>query len=143
MQAIIRGEMHKYETKVTNDIKQDKGRGNKLWDNINKLRGKTEINEDIQLLYDINEQPLKISEMDVENEQYWDSIYKTHKNYIIDIWNEDSKCIYKEFIENKNLMKNIATYGNKNFPTVLREHFDSDIHIEENVIPMEYPGRTT
>ena len=25
--------MHKYETKVTNDNKQDKGRGKKLWDN--------------------------------------------------------------------------------------------------------------
>ena len=39
-------------------------------------RGKTGRSEDIQLLYDINEQPLKISEMDVEIEQYWDSIYK-------------------------------------------------------------------
>ena len=35
-------------------------RGNKLWDNINKLRGKTGRNEDIQLLYDMNEQPLKL-----------------------------------------------------------------------------------
>ena len=132
--------MHKYETKVTNDIKQDKGRGKKLWGNINKLRSKTGRNEDIQqLLCDINEQPLKISEMDVEIEQYWDSIYKKHKNDIIDIWNKDSKCIYKESIENENLMKNIATDGNKNFPIVLREHFDSDIHIEENIIPMEYP----
>ena len=111
VQAIIRGEMHKCETKVTNDSKQDKGGGKKLWDNINKLRGKTGKNEDIQLLYDRNEQPLKISEMDVEIEQYWDSIYKKiHKNDIIDIWNEDSKCVYKEFIENKNLMKNIATW---------------------------------
>ena len=76
MQAIIRGELHKYETTVTNDIKQDKGRGKKLWDTINKLRGKTGRDEDIQLLYDINEHPLKISEMDVEIEQYWDSIYK-------------------------------------------------------------------
>ena len=58
VQVIIRGEMHKYETKVTNAIKQDKGRGKKLWDNINKLRGKTGRNEDIQLIYDINEQPL-------------------------------------------------------------------------------------
>ena len=31
--------------------------------------------------------------MDVKIEQYWDSIYKKHKNDIIDIWNEDSKCI--------------------------------------------------
>ena len=44
VQAIIRGEMHKYESKVTNDIKQDKNRGNKLWDNINKLRGQTRRN---------------------------------------------------------------------------------------------------
>ena len=76
MQAIIRGEMHKYETKVTNDIKQDKSMGKKLWVHINKLRGKTGRNEDIQILYDINEQPLKISEMDVEIEQYCDSIYQ-------------------------------------------------------------------
>ena len=48
----------------------------------------------MQLLYDKNEQPLKITEMDVEIEQYWDSIYKKHKNDIIDMWNEDSKCIY-------------------------------------------------
>ena len=34
---------------------------------------------------------------------------KKHKNDIIDIWNEDSKCIYKESTENDNLMKNIAT----------------------------------
>ena len=27
--------------------------------------------------------------------------YKKHDNDIIDIWNEDSKCIYKEFIENE------------------------------------------
>ena len=67
---------------------------------------------------------------------------KTHKNDIIDIWNEDSKYIYKESIENENLMKNIATYGNKNFPIVLRKHFDSDVHIEEKVIPMEYPEIT-
>ena len=80
--------------------------------------------------------------MNVEIEQYWDSIYKKHKNDIIYIWNKDSKCIYKEFIENGNLMKNIATYGNKNFPIVLREQCDSDIHIEENVIPMEYPEIT-
>ena len=63
---------------------------------------------------------------------------KKHKNHIIDIWNKDSKCIYKESIENENLMKNIATYGNKHFSIVLREHFDSIIHIEEKVIPMEY-----
>ena len=35
--------------------------------------------------------------------------------------------INKDFIENEQQKKNIATYGNKHFPIVLREHFDSDI----------------
>ena len=39
-------------------------------------------------------------------------------------------------------MTNITTYSNKNFPIVLREDFDSDIHIEEKVIPKEYPEIT-
>ena len=143
VQALISGEMHKYETKVATDIKQDKSRGKKLWDDINKLRGKTGRNEGIQHLYDINEQPIKISEMDVEIEQYWDSIHKKkHKNDIIDIWNEESTFLYNEFIENEYLKKNIAIYDNKNFPIVLREHFDSDIHIEEKITPMEYPEIT-
>ena len=29
-----------YEMKNTNDIRQDRSRGKKIWDNINKLRGK-------------------------------------------------------------------------------------------------------
>ena len=56
---------------------------------------------------------------------------KKHKTNIINIWNEYSKCIYKEFIENENLKNIIATYGNKNFPIVLREHFDSDITLKK------------
>ena len=44
----------------------------------------------------------------------------------------------KELIENENRKKNIATYGIKNFPIVLKEHFDSDIHIKEKITPMTY-----
>ena len=44
------------------------------------IRSKIGRNERIQLLYDINEQPLKISEMDVEIEQYWDSKYENKHN---------------------------------------------------------------
>ena len=31
--------------KMTNDIRQDRSRGKKIWDNINKLRGKITDND--------------------------------------------------------------------------------------------------
>ena len=36
----IREQINIYEMKNTNDIRQDRSRGKKIWDNINKLRGK-------------------------------------------------------------------------------------------------------
>ena len=45
VQTKIREHMNIYEMKITNDIQQDRSRGNKIWDNINKLRGKI-IDED-------------------------------------------------------------------------------------------------
>ena len=40
VQTKIREQMNIYEMKITNDIRQDRSRGKKIWDNINKLRGK-------------------------------------------------------------------------------------------------------
>ena len=44
--------------------------------------------------------------MDVESEQYWSSTHKIRQNDTINVWNKESKCIYKELIDN--------TYGNMN-----------------------------
>ena len=40
VQTKIREKMNIYEMKITNDIRQNRSRGKKIWDNINKLRGK-------------------------------------------------------------------------------------------------------
>ena len=51
--------MNIYEMKITNDIQHDQSRGKKIWDNINKLRGKITDKEDNVVLYtDKNEQIL-------------------------------------------------------------------------------------
>ena len=40
VQTKTREQMNIYEMKITNDIRQDRNREKKIWDNINKLRGK-------------------------------------------------------------------------------------------------------
>ena len=42
--AMIKEEMEKHEMKVAKNIRHDKSRGKKIWDNIDKLRGKMKTN---------------------------------------------------------------------------------------------------
>ena len=78
VQTIIKREMERYELKITNDIKEDKSRGKKLWDNINKLRGKATNKKDTAILYDADEQPLNMNETETE-------IKNTGKQYTINM----------------------------------------------------------
>ena len=43
--------MNIYEMKITNNIRQDRSRGKKIWDNINKLRGKITDKDKKVVLY--------------------------------------------------------------------------------------------
>ena len=61
------------------DIKQDIRRRKKIWNNINKIRDKTERSEDTKVLNKQNREPLKISEVEVQIEQYWTNIYKIRR----------------------------------------------------------------
>ena len=64
--------MNIYEMKITNDIRQDRSRGNKISDNINKLRGKITDNDEKVVLYTAeNEQILNTLETEHEIERYW------------------------------------------------------------------------
>ena len=61
--------------KVAKNIRHDKSRGKKIWDNID-------------ILYDSDEQVL--SEADANNciEHYWTDIYQKHHNDINEVWND-------------------------------------------------------
>ena len=53
-QQLIKEEINKYERKITDDIRKEKGH-KKLWDIVNTLRGKKKHDTTEEKLYDINE----------------------------------------------------------------------------------------
>ena len=85
VQTKIRDQMNIYEMKITKGIRQDRRRGKKIWDNINKLRGKITDKDKKMVLYtDENEQILNTHEI----ERYWTKIYRKHQNEIDKVWNK-------------------------------------------------------
>ena len=126
------------QLKITTEIRQDRNGRKKIWDNINKLRGRTTSRDISTILYDAEEQPLNTQEVEVDIEQYWTNIYRRHDNDTTAVWNEDIKCAYKEQ-RTKELQEDQLTYNDHTFPTILREHFDSDIQIGNIIKPMDYP----
>ena len=80
--------------KITNDIRQDRSRGKKIWDNINKLRGKiTDKDKKVVLYTAENEQILNTHETEHEIERYWTTIYRKHQIEIDKVWNKERKCV--------------------------------------------------
>ena len=60
-QRIIKEEINKYERKITNIIKKEKGH-KKLWDIVNTLRGKKKHDRKEEKVYDTNEIKLPTKE---------------------------------------------------------------------------------
>ena len=72
--------MNIYEIKITNDIRQDRSRGKKVWDNISNLRGKiTGKDKKVVQYTDENEKILNTHETEHEIERYWTNIYRNTK----------------------------------------------------------------
>ena len=120
VQTKIREQMNIYEMKITNDIRQDRSRGKKIWENINKLRGTiTDRDKKVVLYTAENEQILIIHETEHEIEQYWTTSYRKHQNEIDKVWNKERKCVYQEIIEKEMKDQGYAIHGNTTFPMVL------------------------
>ena len=60
-QKLIKEEINKYERKITDDNRKEKG-NKKLWDIVNTLRGKKKQDTTEEKLYDINETELSTEE---------------------------------------------------------------------------------
>ena len=131
--------MNIYEMKITDDMRQDRSRGNKIRDNINKLRGKITDKDTKAVLYtDENKQILNTHETEHEIERYWTNIYRKHQNGIAKVWNKERKGVYQELIEKEMKEQGHVIHGNTTFPMVLREHLDSDICMERTIVAMNY-----
>ena len=141
--AMIKEEMEKHEMKVAKNIRHDKGRGKKIWDNIDKLREKMKTTQNIHILYDSDEQVL--SEADANNcvEHYWTDIYQKHHNDINEVWYDLSRRAYQDLIEEETQEEDSVTHDLTKFPIILREHFDSTIPIEKKITPIKNPKITT
>ena len=96
VQTKIREQMNiLYEMNISNDIRQDKSRGKKIWDNVNKLRGKiTDKDKKVVLYTDENEFFLNTLETEHEIERYCTTIYRKYQNEIDKVWNKERKCVF-------------------------------------------------
>ena len=75
---------------------QDRSRGKKIGDNINKLRGKiTDKDKKVVLYTAENEQILNTLETVHEIERYWSTIYRKHQNEIDKVWNKEKNVFIK------------------------------------------------
>ena len=99
--------------------------------------------QNIDILYDSDEQVL--SEADANNciEHYWTDIYQKHHNDINEVWNDLSRRAYQNLIEEETQEEDSVTHDLTKFLIILREHFDSIIPIERKITPMKNPKITT
>ena len=141
VQTLVYDAIQKHEDRITKDIKTDKGSRKKLWDNIDRLRGKPKTRKQCKL-YNEKGEHLKKDEAEEEIKEFWTNIYKKHENNIEDVWNEETKKEYSKMIERENSEKDNIIYNGHTFPTLLREHYDMDIAIEQRIRPMAYPTIT-
>lgn len=74
VQLLVKEAMGAYEIKITNEIREDKDR-TKLWDNINKLKGKEISKKELVLYTENGKTPIIAGEIGKALEIYWSGIY--------------------------------------------------------------------
>ena len=55
------------------------------------------------------------------------------------MWNAETRKIYQELLDQEQHDTDITRYKDSTFPTILREHFDSQLCIHGKIAPMDYP----
>ena len=84
VKEMIREQIRKHEQKITEEIKAE-GRGKKLWDHINKLKG--EKARDRRLIqHNEKDERMEMEDAEKEIRNYWKDIYCMHENKIRTVW---------------------------------------------------------
>ena len=97
MRELIKKEIRKYEEKIVEKIKQDKG-GKELWKNIRKISGK-EVKKKELRIYDEEGKEMEEIEAKEKIERFWKQIYQTYQNKIEEYWNQEEKETYEREME--------------------------------------------
>ena len=80
VKRLIRKGIEDYEIKITNEIKEDKNSGRKLWQNINKLLGKSKKEKDEMKVFNEKGKELNKQEIKEEVPKYWREYLGKGKN---------------------------------------------------------------
>ena len=94
----IKVEITKHEEKITKEIKTDKN-NRKIWEHINKLRGKSNDAKKEVTLYDEEGQKEKVEDYPKKLKEFWETVYKKEENKIPDVWNNSEKEEYERVLK--------------------------------------------
>ena len=125
-----------HEIKVTQEIKEVKGSGNKMWKMINKLKGIKQKEEKEPEIYDDEGKKLEQCALSEKVIEFWQTIYNRQPNEIIQEWNAEVKEEYSNEIRSQNrntviiYTKRNEITGNiekqtQNLTWEIKEHMDS------------------
>ena len=92
-QQLIKEEINKYERKIADDIRKEKGH-KKLWDIVNTLRGQKKHDTTEEKLYDINETELPTEEWTEHITAFWEKVYQKHTNTLTEQWDPLKRELY-------------------------------------------------
>ena len=99
VKKLIREGITKYEIQITNEIKEDRNSGRKLWQNINKLIGrKSKVDEEMKVF---NEEGKELNEQEIKIEvpKFWREYLGKEINEISQVWNEEKSKEMKAEME--------------------------------------------
>ena len=143
VQHLIKEEMYKHEIKVTNEIKENK-ESSKLWESINKLKGRKQITTETLVLYGHDGQRLAEEEVGDKLVEHWNKIYQKYDNKIQEVWTQK---IREDYTNNHSAtcFNIVQEQGNQvySYQGELREHVDMCFPTNNKITPMEYPTLTT
>ena len=55
------------------------------------------------------------------------------------MWNAETRKVYQKLLDQEQHDIDITRYKDSTFPTILREHFESQLCIHGKIAPMDYP----
>ena len=128
VKSIVREEMFKYEDRKTTEIRDKKNGNNKMWENIKELRG-IESKRDRELkVYNNEGKELTGIEKEKEIREFWEGIFRKHKNRIEEIWDVGERTRHRENIDSiRNRNVELIRYKVDNR---IREHIDGVMRVE-------------
>ena len=134
---LVREEVRKYESVITNEIKESKDGYKKMWKHIERLKGTGKQEKESQV-YDGDGKLIDGKDLKRKFRETWKRIYQMHEDDIENVWNHEIKQSYiendyKNANDARAVYRDVLTVGGGvfsledmvvNIPSQLAEHYD-------------------